>query len=395
MKMSMLLTSLWMVRSSAFVVRSNTARGSSRLFSVSTSDVNKGVYRLDTLQTLLSKHGAPGSQGCSTPDDLEPITSSVTSSEEDETPELVSSLMGADEFNNLHPHLYPLARSKASGNLICALRRAYADDASEWYVNSSKAPWPIVEAKVGGPGMKLLALNSEHLMRRIVCEVDFEGGDKSIVELYNEGLGQNTIADEALDTPYEVGSVEKLGYGVDKYVLLRVGPFPDIYESLALGHAERGDESSSLISAEASNGKISGFASGFLFYGRLLSSYDNRDEEARDAARMCLRMPLPSIGMTIDDFREAAILGQLAEESDSDAEVLAKMQRMYEKIRESELDDTSNQGKTPEQMAFDEANYILDSVALTGGEWSAVRPKLAEIYTSVGRDDMAAFVNPN
>lgn len=185
-------------------------------------------------------------------------------------------------------------------------------------------------------------------------------------------------------------------YGVDKYVLLRVGPFPDIYESLALGHAERGDESSSLISAEAANTKISGFASGFLFYARLLSSYNNREEETRDAARMCLRMPLPSIGMTIDDFREAAILGLLAEESDSDAEVLAKMQRMYEKIRESEQEDpTSNQGKTPEQMAFDEANYILDTAALTGGEWSAVRPKLAEIYTSVGRDDMAAFVNPN
>lgn len=209
--MNMLLTSFWMVRSSAFVVRSNNARGSSRLFSVSTSDVNMGVSRLDTLQTLLSKHGAPGSQGCSTPDDLEPIASSIASSEEDETPELVSSLMGVDEFNNLHPHLYPLARSKTSGNLICALRRAYADDATEWYVNSSNAPWPIVEAKVGGPGMKLLALNSEHLMKRIACEVDFEGGDKSIVELYNEGLGQNAIADKALDTPYEVGSVEKLG----------------------------------------------------------------------------------------------------------------------------------------------------------------------------------------
>jgi hypothetical protein len=178
-------------------------------------------------------------------------------------------------------------------------------------------------------------------------------------------------------------------------VLLRVGPFPDIYETLALGHAKRGDESSSLIAAEAANGKISGFASPFLFYARLLASFPNRKEETRDAARVCLRLPLPSIGLTVDDFREAAILGQLAEESDSDEEVLAKIQRMYEKIRESELDDpTSTQGKTPEQIAFDEANYILDTVALTGGEWSEVRPKLAEIYKSVGRDDMAAFVNP-
>eukprot|EP00526_Cylindrotheca_closterium_P030217 CAMPEP_0113640820 /NCGR_PEP_ID=MMETSP0017_2-20120614/21425_1 /TAXON_ID=2856 /ORGANISM="Cylindrotheca closterium" /LENGTH=326 /DNA_ID=CAMNT_0000552123 /DNA_START=192 /DNA_END=1168 /DNA_ORIENTATION=+ /assembly_acc=CAM_ASM_000147 len=325
-----------------------------------------GVSRLETLQTMLSKHGAPGSQGCNSADDLEPISLDLATEAADETPELVSSLMGIAEFKNLHPHLYPLAKSKTTGNLICALRRAYADDATEWYANSSNAPWPIVEAKIGGPGMKLLALNSEHLMRRIVCECDFEGTDESLVGLYNKGLGQSAIADKALDTPYEAGSVEKLGYGVDKYVLLRVGPFPDIYESLALGHAERGDESSSLISAEAANTKISGFASGFLFYARLLASFPNREEETRDAARMCLRLPLPSIGMTIDDFREAAILGQIAEESDSNEEVLAKMQRMYEKIRESEQEDpTGQQGKTPEQVAFDQANYILDNVALT------------------------------
>lgn len=152
-----------------------------------------------------------------------------------------------------------------------------------------------------------------------------------------------------------------------------------------------------MISAEAANGKISGFASTFLFYARLLASFPNREEETRDAARMCLRIPLPSIGLSIDDFREVAILGQIAEESDSDEEILAKLQSMYERMRESEQEDITSsmsQGKTPEQTAFDEANYILDSVALTGGSWAEVRPKLAEIYKSVGRDDMAAFVNP-
>jgi len=185
-------------------------------------------------------------------------------------------------------------------------------------------------------------------------------------------------------------------YGLDKYVLLKVGPFADIYESLALGHKERGDESSSLISAEAANSKISGFASTFLFYAKLLGSLGKRDEESRDAARMCLRMPLPSIGLSIDDFRDVAILGQIAQESDSDEEVMAKLQIMYEKIREHETeeDPRSAANKTPEQAAFDEANYFLDRVALSGGKWSEARPRLAEIYKSVGRDDMANFVNP-
>lgn len=165
---------------------------------------------------------------------------------------------------------------------------------------------------------------------------------------------------------------------------------------MAKGHAAKGDESSALISAEATNNKISGFASTFLFYARLLASFPNRDEETRDAARMCLRLPLPSIGMSVDDFRDVAILGKIAEESDSNEEIMAKLQIMYEKIREHEQDEDprSAAAKTPEQAAFDEANYLLDRVALSGGNWAEVRPKLAEIYKSVGRDDMATFVNP-
>jgi hypothetical protein len=144
--------------------------------------------------------------------------------------------MGANEYVNLHPHLYPLAKSKSTGNLICALRRAFADDASEWYQNSSNQPWPIVEATIGGPGMRLLALNSEHLMRRIACECDFAGEHKELIDMYNEQLGKNQIQDKGLDQPYEPGSVEKLGYVAIPTELLpwmRLG-FHTCFSSLSL-----------------------------------------------------------------------------------------------------------------------------------------------------------------
>ena len=75
---------------------------------------------------------------------------------------------------------------------------------------------------------------------------------------------------------------------------------------------------------------------------------------------------------------------------------MAKLQVMYERIREREQDEDprSAAAKSPEQAALDEANYLLDRVALSGGNWSEVRPKLAQIYQSVGRDDLANFVNP-
>jgi len=391
---------------------------STRLFSVSKNSIdnesnaaNVGISRLETLQTMLSSHGAPGSIGCSSPDgDLEPVYFSIPSissnkkseDNDDETPELIATMSiskskNDDEYTNLHPHLYPLAKSKSTGNFICALRRAYADDAPELHENASNALWPIVEAKLDGPGIRLLALNSEYLMRRIVCECDSSGSRKELIDLYNKDLGKDIIKDEGLDRPYEEGSVDRLGYGVDKFVLLRVGPFPDIYRNLALGHAKREDESSSLIAAEVANSKISGFASTFLFYSTLLNSFPNRSEETRDAARICLRMPLPSIGLTAQEFREVAVLGKIANETDSDEEIFAKLQIQYQKIRDHDNQDDPRGGNadmTPEQKAIDEANYLIDTTALTGSDWSNVRPKLAKIYKSVGQDDMARFVYP-
>ena len=49
-------------------------------------------------------------------------------------------------------------------------------------------------------------------MRRIVCECDFKGERKELVELYNKDIGTDMIKDEGLDQPYEEGSVERLGY---------------------------------------------------------------------------------------------------------------------------------------------------------------------------------------
>lgn len=399
-----LATASWMLRStSAFTLsrsfRPSRANNTSRLFASASSDVmaavlKGGISRLSTLQTLLSKYGAPGSQGClKGSGDLKPIAAF-------EGPELVGSLVGDgdQELLNLHPHLFPITKSETTGNYICALRRAYAGDTS--YETSTDSPWPIVEAQSGGPGMRLLSLNSENLMRRIACHGDFEGSE-DLVTIYNDGLGKGLVNDKTLDSPYVVGSAEQLGYGVEKYILLRVGPFPDLYEQMATGHATRGDEQSALIASETSNRKFSGFGSTFRFQARMLASLPGRQEEARDAARMCLRMPLPSIGLTLDDFCEVAVLAQVADENDSTEVKMEKLSEMYEKLRKHEQEEdgpsiVGQQGMTPEQKAIDEANHLLDTTALSGGgKWSEVRAKLAEIYGSVERDDMANFVNPN
>ena len=358
------------------------ATSTQRWMSANTGDdLASSISRLSTLETLLSRAGAPGSRGCAKPDgDLVVVTQT-------------------EETLSLHPHLYPLAKSTATGNYVCALKRAYADD-EPMYESSTNAPLPIVEAELHGPGMKLLSLNSEHLMRRIAATAD-DGGrtpdDDETIAIYNDGLGEGKLGDAGLDAPYECGSVEQLGYGLDKFALLRIGPFPDLYEAMSLGHQAKGDEQSSLIAAEASNGKFTGFGSTFAFYAKLLSTFPQRKEEARDAARICLRLPIPSAGMDSSDFAEIALLAELADEDDTPEEAMAKMLGFYQKIRDHEKEEgDQNQGSmTPEQAAIDEANYLLDRTALTGGQWESIREELAGIYKEAGREDMAKFCNPD
>jgi hypothetical protein len=373
----------------AFVAKPNSrARSAASLLvrHMSSTTSTGNVSRVETLQTLLSKVGAPGSQVCNQPGDLEPVSAheGVTM--------------------NLHPHLLPIAKSQAKpDHYVCALRRAFADDAM--YESSTDAPWPIVEAKIGGPGYRLLSLNSEQLMRRIAAEADgdeeiSDSNAEDIISIYNQGLGKGSgVVAEAFDNIYEAGSVAQLGYGSAKFCLLRVGPFPDLYEEMSSQHSKRNDEPSSLIAAEASNSKFTGFASTFKFYAELLSSFPNREDEARDAARVCLRMPLPSIGMNTEDIVRVSQMAQLCTEGDDNVTAMKNMKDMYEKIKKHEEEDEKGKANmTPEQVAIEDANAILDQMVFVEDserDWSSVREELGDIYLCAGLDDMAAFVDPD
>lgn len=359
--------------------------------------VDAHVSRLSTLQTLLSKYGAPGSLGCQEPGDLQPVVL-VPRQTDDSTPELVSSLSGThQDFTRLHPFLYPIAKSQATGHFICAYCTLVPEQSGTTNNVRRQEPWPIVEAQLDGPGMRLLALNSEHLMRRIACECD--GGEKQqqqhLVQLYNEGLGRGLLAEADLDSPYQPGSVAQLGYGVDKYVLLRVGPFPDLYERVSLQHLARGDEQSALIAAESANAKFTGFGSTFRFYSHLLRSLPQpRPDESRDAARMCLRLPLSTVGMTWEELRQVAVLGQVAEDDDSLQDAMDKVKALYVKIKEAEKDkNETDPTKSPEQVAIEEANQLIDMAVLDMRNWDDVRPALAKGLRAASFHDMANFID--
>lgn len=62
------------------------------------------------------------------------------------------------------------------------------------------------------------------------------------IDLVNSGLPE--------DQHYVPGSCAKLGYGVERFLFLKVGQFPDIYEFLTKHHMSRSDQQSALVTSE-------------------------------------------------------------------------------------------------------------------------------------------------
>jgi hypothetical protein len=109
---------------------------------------------------------------------------------------------------------------------------------------------------------------------------------------------------------------------------------------------------------------------------------------------MCLRLPLPTIGLTWDEFKEVAVIGEIADESDPMDVVLDKLKAMYLKIREAETEqDDPNQSKSPEQVAIIYTNKLIDLTVLERKSWSSIRQELADRFRAVGRNDLANFID--
>jgi len=310
------------------------------------------IPRLETFQQLISTYGCPGS------------------SSTDWTP-----CDGSDK-TNLHPLLLPLLSSSQDGErVISAVVTPYT---------TSKTPLPIVESFRGSRGLNLLSLNSEHLLRRIAATKDTEGV-ASAVNDYNANLGSGLLPPE-LDNTYLAGDVDKLGYGVDKYLSLRVGPFPDVYYNLALSHKET---TTRLIAAEAANGKFGGWGGSFRRYGRLLEMTGDRADEARDAVLVCFNLPLYTVGMDDADFLEIARIAGI----DGGFQGL---RGFVDKLREKENSDMmkgSQNSKSPQDAVLEKAGKLLDETSLSDEfTWDSVRGELGALYREAGKNEVASFV---
>lgn len=265
---------------------------------------------------------------------------------------------------NLHPFLIPLTIEPDSKVITGLLR---------WPTPPGEMDLPVVQSVPGDPSLKLLSPSSKLHITRSIASADYSGQ-------YEERDAIRSAC--SLATSYQDGDVDASNLGLERFLISKGGPFPDIYEGFVDFHRAKGDLQSALVTCERAVETNPGWGRPHAFHAKFLRSID-RGMEARDAARFCLQMPLWTIGSK-QAVRDMAILAGY-----EDPDSLGKIyQRLYKDERKHEIAD----GKAPEQVALDRAAYLLDTCMTHDTDWETIKENLAGLYEEAKMSDIATFV---
>ena len=238
-------------------------------------------------------------------------------------------------------------------------------------------------------GMVLESMSTDLMCRRIVAEMDFYGKESATdaVAMLNEAgfeYSSGDYIDYIKSGRFPTITEEDLRLVLDRYLLTKVGPFPDCYERLADNFLEKKDTISALVTCERAVSLFYGWGHPVAFHADMLMMI-GRETEAKDAARAALGMPLWTVGRNKAGLERAATTAGF-----TGTEILGEM-HAYRAAEERT--EEIKEGLDPAQLALDQAAHLMDACvmgAIEGG-WPALIPTIAEKYRSAGYDDVADF----
>ncbi|KAJ7544487.1 hypothetical protein O6H91_09G080600 [Diphasiastrum complanatum] len=271
-------------------------------------------------------------------------------------------IVSPENRRGIIPLAIPLAEDHLSSSIIALLR---------WPTPPEGMELPVVQ--VQKYGVFLLAKSVDQYMHRLLVEADVEGKNLDPYFSATGDIGRHL---------YSVGDFMKSKFSsLDAYLLKMVGLFPDVFERLALKHLERGDEVSALVSGEfyATKGHFPGFGRPIVFNAELMLKV-GRKTEARDAAKIALKLPWWTLGNSYEKVAEIAGWGD------------EKIEYMKEKITEDGKKEELQKGKALAQVALDQGAFLLD-LATVDGSWDDIREPLASCYTEAGLENLSKFIN--
>jgi hypothetical protein len=282
---------------------------------------------------------------------------------------------------SLNPFLIPLSRNPSTGTMTCYIR---------WPTQKEDMDLQLV--KTTEVGIALLAMGTDQYCHRIVAEMDFYGREntaKAISMLNGPGPALYNSGDYVpLLKSGKFASItdDDLRLVLDRFLLTKVGAFPDCFERLSSAFLKTGADVSALVTCERAVSIFYGWGHPLLWHANLLAGIAGRESEARDCARAAFGMPIWTVA---SDMKQLDSLAKLA--GFTGAPILGEMHAF--RANDPRTDEVG-EGLSPCQVTLDQAAHLMDAVALGAveGGWAEARGKLADKYREGGYPAMADFI---
>lgn len=208
-------------------------------------------------------------------------------------------ILSPKDRKGMIPFLIPLSR-KSDGSTLCYIR---------W--PTQKQDMDLQLARTTSTGVRLVAMGSTSFCRRLVAEMDFYSSPNSekAIEIVNK---EGTLYERGEFLPllrsgkFPAITEDDLALILDRYLLTKVGPFPDCYERIAENFMKKNDIVSALVTCERALSIFYGWGHPVRFFSKMLLRSPGRELEARDTARTSLGMPIWTIANTGEELEELA-----------------------------------------------------------------------------------------
>lgn len=274
----------------------------------------------------------------------------------------------------LHPLVVPVA-STAAGDVLGLLR---------WPLQNNTLT--VVRTRPQGSDISQESLSlipcgtPSQYARRAAVEADMAAADGgpasgSIIAAAAEA------AVEAGGIPYGAGDLEATRLGAAHFLLVRVGPFPDIWEQVTRKQLDKGDETAAMVAAERASSLNPGWGCCVYHQAQIMGTL-GRTEEQRDLALSALEAPFWTLGAPLDDALAAAQLSHVED-------LRALVRAMEDKVREQQ----NAPPRTVTERALLRINDALDEVVRNKGRWDDTRPVVAGALREAGLEEAACIAD--
>lgn len=289
--------------------------------------------------------------------------------------------LAPDERKGLHPLLVPLAASEVDGEVagVLMLPGVMRED-----------PIRFVPVATVAAAMRPLGETCVAAAKRLLVELDMADAPcaaTAIDAAAAEGV-EYSRGEASVPLGGKAGGAKPASLAA--YCILKVGPFADLYERLAMQHLERGDDASALVTCERAQRAFEEWGLPFAVHASLHAKL-GRATEARDVARMALSKPLWSLGA------HGSAEGLAALAATAEYEPPRPSREWYGAVRHLDAGGgirsrASEMGLPAQTLKESDFVQALPFLAPDRFSWDSVREELAASYECEGRPEVARWI---